>query len=223
MASSMGAVYYKSMEEHRSTPLRRSASPVIANYGSSSMRTVHDTPRYRSASPGIANYGSSSTRTISDAPRYRSASPGIVDYGSLSRSASPSIARYTMLATPSALTPPSRNQSPSTATHNGFPVVRKVHPLSSQPAVSASRTRVATTPSLTEHVHPLTVSSSASGQYPFRTHGYSQMQGILQYDMGPYTVHAPSQVFRPQVTGVLIIELHQHSAQHQHIIWQRVP
>eukprot|EP00670_Eutreptiella_braarudii_P015895 CAMPEP_0174326462 /NCGR_PEP_ID=MMETSP0810-20121108/13920_1 /TAXON_ID=73025 ORGANISM="Eutreptiella gymnastica-like, Strain CCMP1594" /NCGR_SAMPLE_ID=MMETSP0810 /ASSEMBLY_ACC=CAM_ASM_000659 /LENGTH=559 /DNA_ID=CAMNT_0015440091 /DNA_START=34 /DNA_END=1713 /DNA_ORIENTATION=- len=185
MASSMVAVYYKSMEEHRSTPLRRSASPTIANYGLSSTRTILGTPsRYRSASPGIVDYGSSSTQAMRAAPSRRS-------------STSASIAQYTMLATPSALTPLSRSQSPSTATHDGFPVVRTVRPLSSQPAVPASRTRLATTPSLTEHVHPLTVSSSASGQYPFRTHGYSQMQGILQYDMGSYTVHPPSQAITP--------------------------
>ena len=200
MASSMGAVYYKSMEEYRSTPLRRSASPGIVNYGSSSTRTILGTPsRYRSASPGIVDYGSSSTQTLRAAPSRR-------------RSASPSVAHRTMLATPSALTPAGRSRSPSMATHDGFPMVRKVLPLATQPAVSASRIRVATTPSLTEHVHPLTASTSASGQYPFGTHGYSQMQCIPQYDTGSYTVHPPSQVFPPQVTGVSIIELHQHSA-----------
>ena len=132
MASSMVAVYYKSMEEYRSTPLRRSASPTIANYGLSSTRTIVGTPsRYRSASPGIVDYGSSSTQAMRAAPSRRS-------------STSASIAQYTMLATPSALTPLSRSQSSNTATHDGFPVVRKVRPLSSQPAVSASWTRVAT-------------------------------------------------------------------------------
>ena len=223
MASSLGTVY-KSMEEYRSTCLSRSASPGIVNYGSSSTRTLLGTPsRYRSASPSIVNYGSSSTRTLLGTPsRYRSASPSRVDYSSpstrtmlatpSSRSTSPSVFHRTMLATPAAMRPPSPSGSPSMATYNGFSTMRKVLPLSTHPAVSPSRIRVATTPSSIGHVHPLTANPSTSGQYPFGTHHHSQMHCIPQYETGPYHVRPHSQVPPHQVMNLSSINLHQYSA-----------